>query len=720
MPDRSSYPLPGGVTAIAMKTKRVFLPLCISTIILIATAATVVRADYIGPNRTVTTTEWRRRVCRYRAVYDPPGSGSYSCTLRLYQTPGSSCNAANSAATYFNPTSCAGWTFSCADAGITCDISFRGTSLDSCSPDSTGCRETTSTTTLDPATVSGNLTCGIAGNNGWCVAGAAISFSAEEPIPPYEIETIEGFSGVFCDPPDSPTLSCTWSGGGEGEQSYTFWAHSTYGDTSSQGSVAWRLDTLPPTPGITVSGGTSGSGGWYRGGPLNVSGSGTDRSPGSGIASSEVSIDGGAYIPSAAISAEGWYSVDILTTDRAGNTSSDSAGVGLDNTPPVPNLGATGTAGSGGWYVSSTVTATESGSDALSGIGSRQFQADGGAWQSGASANVTGEGVHTVNWQITDLAGNSATQSQTIDIDSVEPVSMFASPPEGSTITTNSVLQMSGSSTDATSGLSSAQISLNGGETWIGLPLTGGVWNYAWDTRTVTNGTHYVLVRAADNAGNVGTAARITVIVDNEGPHVDITEQWMIWETATVSVKDTGIGIRNATLVIDGGIYGERQYRWSSGNIPNRFTWDRRFGEVLAPPGEYHVVLTAWDRLGNRGSDAGTILIPEPPTVTPTLAPTCTPTPTRLPSRREQKPTPMRVAIVPAEPDVTAPQKVELPQRAAPTIWWPLLLIVGLAGVLGVAGIFDPRPPAWKRLSKIRNQALLADKSRKKKEEDDS
>ena len=194
----------------------------------------------------------------------------------------------------------------------------------------------------------------------------------------------------------------------------------------------------------------------------------------------------------------------------------------------------------------------------------------------------------------------------------------------------------------------------------------------------------------------------------------------MIWETATVSVKDTGIGIRNATLVIDGGIYGERQYRWSSGNIPNRFTWDRRFGEVLAPPGEYHVVLTAWDRLGNRGSDAGTILIPEPPTVTPTLAPTCTPTPTRLPSRREQKPTPMRVAIVPAEPDVTAPQKVELPQRAAPTIWWPLLLIVGLAGVLGVAGIFDPRPPAWKRLSKIRNQALLADKSRKKKEEDDS
>ncbi len=708
--------MPGGVTAIAMNTKRLFLPLCISTIYLIAIAVTIAKADYTGPDRTVTTTEWRRRVCRYRAIYDPPESGSYSCTLRLYQTPGSSCNAAGTTATYFNPTSCAGWTFSCTDSGINCDISFQGTSLDSCSPGSTGCRETTSTTTLDPATVSGSLTCGIAGSNGWCIAGAAIAFEAEEPISPYAIEYIEGFSGIFCDPPDGPTVSCTWSGGGEGEQPYTFWAHSTYGDTSEQGSVTWRLDTLPPTPGINVSGGTQGSRGWYHGGPLNVSGSGIDSSPGSGIASSEVSI-GGAYAPSVTISAEGWYGVEILTTDRAGHSSSASTGVGLDNTPPVPNLELSGTAGSGGWFVSSTVKVTEAGSDALSGIGARQYQVDGGAWQPGASTNISGEGTHTVNWQITDLAGNSAGQSQTINIDSVEPTSTFVSPPEGSTVTTNGVLHINGSSIDATSGLSSAQISLNGGGTWIELSLTGEAWSYAWDTRTVPNGMSNVLVRAVDNAGNVGTAAGITVVIDNEGPRVNITERWMIWETASVSVKDSGIGVRNAMLVIDGGVYGERQYRWRSGNIPGRFTWDRRFGEVLAPPGEYRVVLTAWDRLGNSGSDAGTIIIPDPPTSTPTPAPTRTPTPTEQPSRREKKSTPMQVAIVPAEPDVSVPQVVVISLQPAPTIWWPLLVIVGLAGVLGFAGFFDPRPPAWRRLAEIRNQAFLTEESREKEED---
>ena len=700
-----------------MKPKS-FLPLYFSAAFLISIVVTVARADYIGPNRTIETTQWRRRECRYRAVHDPSGAGFYSCTLRLYQTPGSSCAAAGSTAVYFNPTSCVDWTFSCMDSGIDCDISLQGTRLESCSPGSTGCRETTSTTTLDPATVSGNFTCALVGDHGWCRSGAAIAFNAAEPISPYEIEYIEGFSGMFCDPPDSPNVSCSWSGGGEGQQTYTFWAHSNYGDTSNQGTVNWRLDSIPPIPGIGVTGGIAGSGDWYRGGPLVITGGGSDVSPGSGVASSEVSVGGISYESFVTIVSEGWYGIDILTTDQAGHTASGSTGVGLDNTTPVLLVDTSGTVGLSGWYVSSTVTSTESGTDALSGISSRQHQVDGGAWQSGASANVTGEGAHNVNWQVTDLAGNTATLSQTISIDSVAPESVFTSPPDGNTVTTNGILDMDGSSTDATSGLRGAEISLNGGTTWSSLALNGGSWHYSWDTRTVPNGSYTVLVRAADNAGNFETTAHIRVIVDNEGPRVDITEQWMIWETASLRVQDSGIGIHNATLVIDGGRYGERRYLWTSGSIPGRFSWDRHFGDVIAPPGEYQVVLTAWDGLGNSGSDSGVVIIPEPPTATPTIAPTVTPTATSRPSKRALQATPMQVAIAPVASDTKniAPHATDIPAQPSPAIWWPMLVIVSLAGIFGVVGFFDPRPPVWRRLAEIRNQAFLAEEARNERE----
>ncbi len=692
--------------------KRIRLPISlILALILLLIITMIVWAAYDGPKRTVTTSEWLRRRCYYEARY----SGE-RCEATIYYTPGTTCPAAADLAGIFNPSYCGSdWLWTC--TSVPCSYTRDGR-LEDCTSTQPYCREVTTTSEDPHASADATFTCGSWGTPGtpqWCVGGAAIDFSASEPVSPEEITYIETYSGTLCDPPDAPSVSCTWSGGGEGAQTIDFWAHSTYGDTSDMSSVTWRLDTVPPTAGSNVAGGTAGGGGWYRGGPLTVSGGGSDYSPGSGIASSEVSIGGGPYAGSVDITSEGWYTVDVVTTDNAGHTSTGSTGVGLDNTPPVVNLGLTGTAGSGVWYTSATVTGTESGSDALSGIGSRQYQIDGGAWQSGGSAAVAGEGAHTINWQVTDVAGNTSTGSQSFSIDSVEPVSVFVSPPEGSTVTVNGTLNMNGTSADATSGLNAAQISLDGGSTWSSLGMTGGAWNYSWDTRTVPNGRHTVLVRASDVAGNLESTAQITVVVDNEGPKVDITELWMVWETASVSVRDSGIGISSARLVIDGGIYGSQRIDWSSGNIPNRFTWDRHFGSVLAPPGEYTVTLVAWDQLGNIGSDSGVVVVPEPPTATPTATVTATATNTPKPARRAATPTPMKVAIVQDEPvdALPAPEPAELPPVPAPYIWWPLLVIVGTVVVLGLSGSTDPRPPAWRRLADVAEANLEANQKSK-------
>jgi len=691
--------------------KRKLLPISlIIAAIFIMIITVIVWAAYDGPDRVVTTSEWLRRRCYYTASY----SGE-SCQATIYYTPGTTCPAAADLAGIFNPAYCgSGWLWTC--TSVPCSYTRSG-SLEDCTPSQPYCREVSSSSEDPHASASANFTCGSPGTPPWCVGGATIDFSASEPVSPEVITLIETYSGTLCDPPDAATVSCTWSGGGEGAQTIDFWAHSTYGDTSDMSSVTWRLDTVPPTAGSNVVGGTAGGGGWYRGGPLTVSGGGSDYSPGSGIASSEVSIGGGPYASSVDITSDGWYTVDIIATDNAGHSSTGSTGVGLDNTPPAVNLGITGTAGTGGWYTSATVTGTETGSDALSGVGSRQYQIDGGAWQSGGSAAVTGEGAHTVNWQVTDLAGNTSTGSQSFSIDSVEPVSVFVSPPEGSTVTTNGTLNMNGTSADATSGLDAAQISLNGGTSWSGIGVGGGAWNYSWDTRTVSNGTYNVLVRARDVAGNLETTAQITVVIDNEGPRVNITDLWMVWETASVSVQDSGIGIRNARMVIDGGPYGNRRFDWSSSNIPNRFTWDRYFGSVLAPPGEYQVTLVAWDDLGNSGSDRGVIVVPEPPTATPTLEPTATSTVTPEPRSSGAKPTatPAQVAMV-IEPEAIEPETIEIPVPPAPYILWPLSVVVCLAVMLGLAGLYDPRPQAWRRLGEIRNEAFIAEVEREKRE----
>jgi len=295
-------------------------------------------ADYLGPDRTVTTWEWQRLHCRYEAVYDPSGTGWFGCTLDLYDTPDSSCSLGGSVAGYFTPSAC-GWSEPyCQTYG--CAISGSG-SVGSCSERETGCRAVEKSTTLPEATVSGSLTCAVPGAGGWCLAGADLSLTGSEPLAGYSILTLEGTRnvipggggetfaclGALCDVPLR-----------EGANAFTFWAISSWGDTSLLGTTSGGLDTRPPVISGELSG-VTGDNGWYLSN-VALSASASDPSPGSGLLSFELSLDGGgwtAYTGPLTLS-DGSHTVELRAGDTAGNMSTQSPTVRVDTQPPGLDL----------------------------------------------------------------------------------------------------------------------------------------------------------------------------------------------------------------------------------------------------------------------------------------------------------------------------------------------------------------------------------------------
>ena len=107
--------------------------------------------------------------------------------------------------------------------------------------------------------------------------------------------------------------------------------------------------------------------------------------------------------------------------------------------------------------------------------------------------------------------------------------------------------------------------------------------------------------------------------------------------------------------------------------VPQAVIWDGRMPNGRqAAPGEYAVMVFAWDLIGNRGSDAGRIVVPE----------------------AEQAPAPALPAqIDPADP--LTPAVVELETEAemeaaaieAPPWIWPAIAWIGLLAAVGFAKV---------------------------------
>ncbi|MGA7608166.1 MAG: Ig-like domain-containing protein, partial [Anaerolineales bacterium] len=455
-----------------------------------------------------------------------------------------------------------------------------------------------------PPVISGAVTCGTPGTNGWCRADAKIVLTASDPQG-YGI-TINGTTseGVNFSCNTSP---CTYSlPQGQYTVNYTVTA-ATSGLTAS-GSTAWNYDGTPPTQSLALTpSAPNGSNGWYIS-TASAYVNATDAI--SGVASSTIN---GVTVSSASqfqINTSGTNTLTYSTVDQAGNSVSASANINMDLTNPTLDLSINPSApdGAGGWYVSPfTVNATAS--ESISGMGSLQYSVDGGAWESCASAlngsvTISTDGSHTVTFLATSVAGTTTEKSQSFKLDQKGPVITFIpSGTSGSNGWYTSDVNLAISVTDAISQPAAASYTVDGNS------LSG---NASGATTSLSDGVHTISVSATNSAGLQSTASA-TIKVDTIAPALNISTSPVAptgqngWYIAPLFV--------NATATDSGSGLSSIQNNSDGGALQNGAS------VLIQKDGNHTVKFTATDNAGNATSQSVSFkLEQEPPTVT------CTPT----------------------------------------------------------------------------------------------
>lgn len=210
-----------------------------------------------------------------------------------------------------------------------------------------------------------------------------------------------------------------------GDHSVQFRATDQAGNTSAVGSVSFRIveptqeDTTPPVVTAALTGDRDGDGNYV--GTATATLTATDE--GSGVATIEYSLDGGAFTAYAnpvVVNTVGMHMLHYRATDVAGNTSAEQmahftvvAPPAEDITPPTVSATVAGDRNDDGAYVGgATVTVTAT--DDESGVAKVEYALDTGAWTTySGPVTVRAVGAHTVRYRATDTAGNTSTEQST-------------------------------------------------------------------------------------------------------------------------------------------------------------------------------------------------------------------------------------------------------------------------------------------------------------------
>ncbi|WP_324286420.1 Ig-like domain-containing protein [Enterobacter hormaechei] len=324
---------------------------------------------------------------------------------------------------------------------------------------------------------------------------------------------------------------------------------------------------------------------------------------------------------------DGDYTITATVSDKAGNPGSATHDVTLNGDVPtivintfaqddIVNAAEHGTplivSGTTDAPAGQTVTITLNGKTYTATV-----QNDGTWSYTVGSADVTAladGGSYVINAQVSNAIGNSASDNHSVTVDltapsmgiSIDSLQNDTGLSASDFITNDKQVVVNGSLSAQLDNNEKAQISLDGGSTWIDLTVTGTTWRYT-DGRTLTDGTYPYQVRVIDNAGNVGATdsqdvvidltkpAATSITVDSVSQDTGLSDSDFITSDNQISLKGTlgaalGSG-DHAQISLDGGA------TWTDVSVSG-LSWTYVDGRTLAD-GDYNYQLRVIDDAGN-------------------------------------------------------------------------------------------------------------------------
>lgn len=202
---------------------------------------------------------------------------------------------------------------------------------------------------------------------------------------------------------------------------------------------------------------------------------------------------------------------------------------------------------SNAYLTNSSVSVSVNVTDTGSGVNTVSAKLDGTAISLTKTAITNGykctctktlsDAVHTLVVTATDFDGNTASKTVNFTVDTVPPTLNLSSPAE-TLITNQQTCAVAGTTNDATSGLASVNITLNGTDQGTVTVGSDGVFT---KSVTLAKGDNTIIVTAKDKAGKSSTVSR-SVTYDPDAPvilSIDVPEECAAGENFTIKVVAT-------------------------------------------------------------------------------------------------------------------------------------------------------------------------------------
>jgi hypothetical protein len=377
---------------------------------------------------------------------------------------------------------------------------------------------------------------------------------------------------------------------------------------------SFGIDNTPPYPPIVTEHHCGGSHSGWPAWTMHTSPYFTWSNPGdegSGIDHCEVQVNDGEW----STVSSGWhptygsgeYRFDFRAIDGVDLASDEyRIYVRIDVMPPITTHSLSGTEGNNNWW-KSNVGVTLSASDEHSGVDYTKYRIDGGAWNTGNTFTVSGNGIHTVEYYSVDNAGNEEEHHSV-----VIKIETTTTPPT----TTHS---LSGTMGENGWYVSNVVVTLTATDDVSGVDYTkyridSGSWQtYSAPFTVSTNGEHTVDYYSVDNVGNEESQKSVSFKIDKTPPTATITrpkEGYLYFLDIEIGPTPNGntIIVGRITIKADASdetsgidkveFYINDELKYTDEGAP--YEWEWHPGISFNPT----IKVVAYDEAGNSNSDS--------------------------------------------------------------------------------------------------------------------